>query len=269
MAVGTRITTDHGTVTSVTASLPLASSGGATPNISVSSSTGTGAIVLQTSPTIKTPVIVDSNSNNALTVGTVASAVNYLQVTNAATGTYPQFLSLGTDSNIGMGFQCHGTGQVYIGSAGANVITFISNSPNHNTTFAFPTTTGSQTVTFPDASFTVGAAQVWTSEPSAGVTLVANNGYFAASGSQLTFTLPVTAAVGDTFQVAASAAGTGGWIIAQNSGQAIQLGNLATTTGATGKLTAHNGAGDWVILVCSIANTNFVASMRQGSCDVT
>jgi hypothetical protein len=49
--------TNSGTVTSVTASSPLASSGGATPNITVTSSTGSGAIVLATSPTLVTPIL--------------------------------------------------------------------------------------------------------------------------------------------------------------------------------------------------------------------
>ncbi len=44
-----------GTITSVTASTPLASSGGATPDISIGSSTGTGAVVLQTSGVLITP----------------------------------------------------------------------------------------------------------------------------------------------------------------------------------------------------------------------
>lgn len=49
--------TNSGTVTTVTASSPLASSGGATPNITVTSSTGTGAIVLASSPTLVTPAL--------------------------------------------------------------------------------------------------------------------------------------------------------------------------------------------------------------------
>lgn len=46
-----------GSVTTVTASSPLQSSGGATPNISILLSTGSGSIVLATSPTLTTPVI--------------------------------------------------------------------------------------------------------------------------------------------------------------------------------------------------------------------
>jgi hypothetical protein len=46
-----------GTITGVTASSPLASSGGTTPNISITSSTGSGAVVLASSPTLVTPAL--------------------------------------------------------------------------------------------------------------------------------------------------------------------------------------------------------------------
>jgi len=59
-----------GTVTSVTASSPLASSGGTTPNISIASSTGTGAVVLANTPTLITPAI---SGNSTLTYGGAAS----------------------------------------------------------------------------------------------------------------------------------------------------------------------------------------------------
>ena len=53
-----------GTITSVTASSPLASSGGTTPNITLSSSTGSGAVVLATSPTLVTPLLGTPTSGN-------------------------------------------------------------------------------------------------------------------------------------------------------------------------------------------------------------
>ena len=46
-----------GTITGVTASSPLASSGGTAPNISITSSTGSGAVVLATTPTLVTPIL--------------------------------------------------------------------------------------------------------------------------------------------------------------------------------------------------------------------
>jgi hypothetical protein len=131
------------------------------------------------------------------------------------------------------------------------------------TGISISSTSGSITITNTEpAGFT------WTSE-TANTPLVKTNGYFAASASQLTFTLPVSAAVGDSFQVVASAAGTGGWLIAQNAGQQIQLGNEATTSGAGGSIASASTVGDWIYLVCSIANTNFVAYMAQGQATVT
>ena len=65
-----------GGVTNVTASSPLASSGGATPNITINSSTGSGAVVLATSPTIVTPTVASftnatHNHQNAAGGGTL------------------------------------------------------------------------------------------------------------------------------------------------------------------------------------------------------
>ena len=77
-----------GTITSVTASSPLASSGGTTPNISITSSTGSGAVVLATSPTLVTPLLGTPTSGdlanctfptlNQNTTGTAASTPKLL-----------------------------------------------------------------------------------------------------------------------------------------------------------------------------------------------
>lgn len=55
-------------VVAVTASLPLVSSGGTAPNISVTSTTGTGSVVLATAPTITAPLTVASATTPAQTV---------------------------------------------------------------------------------------------------------------------------------------------------------------------------------------------------------
>jgi hypothetical protein len=84
--------------------------------------------------------------------------------------------------------------------------------------------------------------------------LVKSNGYFSNNSSNLTFTLPVTAAVGDTFAV--SNMNTGNFIIAQNAGQSIRYGNLVSTVGVGGNLTS-SGEGDGITIVCNVANTGF------------
>jgi hypothetical protein len=94
--------------------------------------------------------------------------------------------------------------------------------------------------------------------------LVAGNSYFANVAGQTTFTLPTTAVLGDTFQVAGDATNVGGWIIAQNALQAITLGNSITTAGVTGSITSEASAGNWIEIVCAVTNTGFVANLKQG-----
>jgi hypothetical protein len=84
-----------GTVTSVTASPPLASSGGTTPNISITSSTGSGAVVLATSPTLTTPVL-GTPSSGTLSACTVdgTNSVGFRTIPqNAQTTTYTLVLA--------------------------------------------------------------------------------------------------------------------------------------------------------------------------------
>lgn len=98
-----------------------------------------------------------------------------------------------------------------------------------------------------------------------GGTLVNYNGYFSNNAALVTYVLPVTAAIGETYQVCTE--GAGGWIITQNSGQTIRLGNSITTSGITGSL-ASNLPGDWVEIVCQVANTGFIANAKSGNITV-
>lgn len=94
-------------------------------------------------------------------------------------------------------------------------------------------------------------------------TLAANNGYFANNGTQVDFSLPATAAVGDTFAVAGMNNATG-WTITQGAGQTIHFGDTDTTTGAGGSLTS-TATYDVVELVCNVANTDYVVTRSMGN----
>ncbi len=87
---------------------------------------------------------------------------------------------------------------------------------------------------------------------------VTQNGYFTNGGSRVQVTLPNASVVGDTFVV--SAINTNGWRIMQGSGQQIQLGDVLSTSGATGYIESIKN-GDSVTLVCSVDNTNWVAAI--------
>jgi hypothetical protein len=149
-------------------------------------------------------------------------------------------------------------GQVIIGSTGA---TPTAATLTAGTGISITNGAGSITVTNTQTSSTM-----WTVVTTA-QTLAAGNGYFANSASQLTFTLPATAAVGDTYQVCA--VNTGGWITAQAAGQQIFMGNTSDTSGATGTIASASTKGDWIEIVCYVANTTFYANLKQGEATVT
>ena len=95
--------------------------------------------------------------------------------------------------------------------------------------------------------------------------MAVNNGYILNNGSEVTATLPSTAAVGDI--VAVVGKGAGGWKIAQNSGQTIHFGSSDTTTGATGYLEFTNQY-DSIELICITANTDWVGRNSVGNITV-
>jgi hypothetical protein len=68
-----------GSVNSVTASAPLASTGGTAPNISIASATGSGAVVLNNSPVFATQIFVDSGSSTGFMKLTSVAGANYIQ----------------------------------------------------------------------------------------------------------------------------------------------------------------------------------------------
>jgi len=93
-----------------------------------------------------------------------------------------------------------------------------------------------------------------------------NNGYFANYNGTLAFTLPSTAAVGDTIQIAQMYAGQG-FTVAVNTGETIYIGNTNTTI-TTGTL-ASTDDGDWIELVCRVADTDWQCNVKSGNITVT
>lgn len=84
-------------------------------------------------------------------------------------------------------------------------------------------------------------------------TLVRENGYISKGAGAVTFVLPATAAIGDSFIIA----GYGNlWTLTQAAGQSVTLGARTSTVGVGGSVTATN-ARDTIELVCVTANTEF------------
>lgn len=64
--------------------------------------------------------INDNNGNEVIKLGTTASAVNEVSITNAATGNAPLIAPTGDDTNIDIALKGKGTGKTKLGLAGLN-----------------------------------------------------------------------------------------------------------------------------------------------------
>lgn len=93
-----------------------------------------------------------------------------------------------------------------------------------------------------------------------------NNGYIANNSSLVTITLPVIAAVGDRVPIIGF--GSGGWRLAQNSGQKVHFLVLDTTTGTGGRLDSTTRY-DCIDVICVVADTDWVVRSSIGNITVT
>jgi hypothetical protein len=94
----------------------------------------------------------------------------------------------------------------------------------------------------------------WNVVTSSSQLMLTNNGYIANKSTLVTLTLPTTSAVGDELDIVGM--GSGGWTIAQNSGQSIVFGTSTTTTGTGGSLSSTHTA-DSLYMICTVANTTW------------
>jgi hypothetical protein len=75
-----------------------------------------------TSPVLTTPkfadagFIADANGNEQVVFQTASSAVNHVEITNAATGAAPAFNAVGSDTNVTMSLAAKGTGSLNLNS---------------------------------------------------------------------------------------------------------------------------------------------------------
>ena len=93
-------------------------------------------------------------------------------------------------------------------------------------------------------------------------TIIPMAGYIANNAGLVTFTLPVTSAVGDVIFIVGK--GAGGWKIAQNALQVIHFGDTDTLVGITGYISSTN-RNDSVRLICIAANTEWLVSASVGN----
>lgn len=85
--------------------------------------------------------------------------------------------------------------------------------------------------------------------------MVVNTSYTINNTLLATLTLPVLSAIGDVLEVTGNS--LVGWLIAQNAGQNIQVGNTSSTVGAGGSVASSNQY-DAIRIKCTVANTTWV-----------
>jgi len=134
-------------------------------------------------------------------------------------------------------------GQVYIGATSGH-----PTAANITAGTGVAITNGANTITIAAS----GGGLTWSTVSGTTQAAAVNNGYFANNAGVVTVTLPATAAVGSMVIVAGE--GAGGWTLAANTGQTIQFGNTATTSGGSWSSTNQF---DTICVVCQVANTTW------------
>jgi len=94
--------------------------------------------------------IRDENANEQLIFETTGSAVNHIDITNAATGSGPEIGAVGDDSNINLELRPKGTGEVQIGTGAATAT--LTSSGAYDLTLDTNGGTNSGTITITDGA---------------------------------------------------------------------------------------------------------------------
>jgi hypothetical protein len=145
-------------------------------------------------------------------------------------------------------------GQLIIGSTGATPVPGTLSAGS-----GISIANGAGTITISGTGSGIG----WTNVTGTTQAGAADSGYVSDNASLVTITLPATAAFGTAFSIIG--AGAGGWKIAQNAGQNVQVGNVSSTVGVTGSVASTNQF-DSIDLLCTVSNTTWTTlGAPQGS----
>lgn len=112
---------------------------------------------------------------------------------------------------------------------------------------------------------TTSGTGAWTPETTA-FAMVAENGYITNHAvTRVVGTLPVTATVGDSFEV--TNIGAAGFKIAQNASQYINFGSSTTAVGTGGSLSS-SAIGDSIRIICIVTDNGFQMLSSVGNIDL-
>jgi hypothetical protein len=160
------------------------------------------------------------------------------------------------------------TGAVTVSKIGGVAISLAGSFTTSGAFSVTQTYTAGTNITFPTSGTLATTTQVIANvnQASSSATLAANTRYTCNNGASLiTYTLPSTATIGDTYIIVGGS--SGGWKIAQNASQQIHLGSSATTSGTGGSLASSNQY-DCLTVTCNTTNNGFTAYSAQGNITV-
>lgn len=207
--------------------------------------TGSGGIVLATSPLLSNPMInniEDINGNPIIELLQTTSAVNYLRVNNNSTGLPVILGAIGSDANIGLSLVSKGTGPLsFTSTATSNQVSFLVGSSSIAiSTFNFNPTNGNYVFTFPATSGTVAlTSQIPSVTPAALTATPDTNVTITLGGTPSTALLQASSiTLGWTGTLSPTRGGTG----VNNGSNTLTLGGNLTTSGSFATTLTMSGA---------------------------
>ncbi len=232
-------------------------------------------------------VLVGAGTATITKIGPTATTGQVLQNNAAAdptysTATYPSTTTINqilysSSTNTVTGLATANQGVLTTGGTGTPVITALATNGQLiiGSTAGVPaaaTLTAGTGITVTNASNSITIAQTnpsgfpWTDVTGATQTLAVNNGY-VTDHANVTYTLPATAALGDTMKIVGKLGIT---TVAQNANQQIIMSSADSTVGVAGSIAGTDEA-DCVELICTTAgaSTVWTASNFVGNWTVT
>lgn len=268
--VGKTITGDSGGALSPTAgNWNLLGSG------SITTSGAASTLTTQLTGLTNHAVLVGAGTATITKVGPSATAGQVFQSAGAAadpvfsTATYPSTTTVSqilysSSANVVAGLATANRGVLTTGTTGIPVVTALATDGQLiiGSTAGAPaaaTLTAGTNISISNGSNSItinatGGGLTWSEITSATQTLAVANGYVTNRAGGVTYTLPATAALGDTIKVVGKA---GLATITPNANQQILIGSASGAVGATGTAVATN-AGDCIEIICTTSGASTV-----------
>lgn len=165
----------------------------------------------------------------------------------------------GSSFRINVGTSSNSTTQTVLFGDGIN--TYETGVRNNSGTMQFKNYSGSWT----DIGSGSGGGGITHTVITANQSAVINSGYIANGSSQLSVTLPATAAVGSIISIVGL--GAGGWKIVQGASQQIHMGSVSSSAGAGGYAQSTYQR-DCIEIICVVANNEWQVKSSIGEIEL-